>query len=209
MTDVAHPPAEPSDALLAWLRAQQADRQDGSGWYGGGGLWTFPEAARYAYQDGKGALRIKMPWWPGRDEKLTIRLVSLRTGETVEGDVPGGYRAPGFQPTGLPVPYKGCWHITGTLGATQVRLVVDVKPFRPPNPKRTPERRTPTGIPQVVGAVGAAVDRITGFGEPTRRGLGQASSGDPGQPDSRRSKMAFSAARGAGSVPASSGISRT
>lgn len=44
--------------------------------------------------------------------------------------------------------------------------------------------------------------------EPARR-LGQASLGDSGQPDSRRSKMAFSAARGSGSVPASPGISRT
>lgn len=38
---------------------------------------------------------------------------------------------------------------------------------------------------------------------------GQGFPGDRGQPDSSRSKMAFIAARGSGSVPASSGISST
>ncbi|MFD0890117.1 hypothetical protein ACFQ08_36710, partial [Streptosporangium algeriense] len=130
VTEVAERPGRPPATLLAWLDSQGV--KDPAGWYGAGDLWTFPEATRYAFPQDGGGLRIKMPWWRGRDERLTLRLVSLRTGETVEGDVPGGYHAPGFQPTGLPVPYPGCWHITGALGTTRIRLVVDVKPFRNP-----------------------------------------------------------------------------
>ncbi|MFF0576509.1 hypothetical protein [Streptosporangium saharense] len=130
VTNVADRPERPSAPLLAWLDTQ--GEKDSAGWYGTGDLWTFPEATRYASPQGEGGLRIKMPWWRGRDEKLTLRLVSLRTGESVEGSVPDGYYAPGFQPTGMLLPYAGCWQITGTLGATRLRLVVDVTPFRAP-----------------------------------------------------------------------------
>ncbi len=126
VTRPADRPVEPPGALVRWLEGE-GTADEAAEWYGGGGLWVLPAQARQAYprpEDGKWG--IKLPWWRDRDERLEIRAVSLDTGETVVGDVPEGYSVPGLQVSGFDFPRLGCWHITGTLGATQVRFVTKV-----------------------------------------------------------------------------------
>ncbi|GGS79819.1 hypothetical protein GCM10010156_43250 [Planobispora rosea] len=125
VTRPAESPSEPPPALREWLRSEGADSQ---GWFGGGDLWALPATARHGYPDGRGKWSLKIPWWRGHDEPLRIRAVSLKTGKTVDGHAPRGYAAPGFQAGGVDLPHLGCWRITGELGPTRVRFVVDVVP---------------------------------------------------------------------------------
>ncbi len=113
------------------MRARNSDPAD---WYGGGGLWVLLDTARYAYPQPDGKLGVKVPWWRVLDGPLTVDAVSPETGETVRGEVPGGYTVPGFQASGLVLPHLGCWHVTATLVATRVRYVVKV--IRNPAPPK-------------------------------------------------------------------------
>ncbi|GAA3080053.1 hypothetical protein [Streptosporangium carneum] len=117
-------PAQPSDEMRRKLQAMGGDP---AAWYGEKGLWVVLETSRFAYAAKEGEeAHIKMPWWRERDEQLTFQATSLQTGETVVGDVPGGYAAPGFQASGVDLPHLGCWRVTGALGATRVSFVLDV-----------------------------------------------------------------------------------
>ncbi|MEV8630042.1 hypothetical protein AB0395_00155 [Streptosporangium sp. NPDC051023] len=106
----------------AQLKAEQLNPDE---WYGGGGLWTLPDTATLGYARPNGKVTLKMVWWRDQDGMLTINAISPKTGETVKGEIPGLYPAPGLQPVALALPHLGCWHITASLGATSVRLVVD------------------------------------------------------------------------------------
>jgi hypothetical protein len=41
-------------------------------------------------------------------------------------DVPAGYGAEGFQPTGLTFPTTGCWQVVGSVGDASLEFVVRV-----------------------------------------------------------------------------------
>lgn len=111
-------------------------RQAFFGWgasYGNGELWVgglWPHgviAASPGLVDRHGRVGMKFGWWrevPGR-----LRIIGRRLDAPAPrllADVPPGYGATGFQPSGLIFPTEGCWEVTGTVGHTSLSFVTFV-----------------------------------------------------------------------------------
>jgi hypothetical protein len=101
--------------------------------HGNGKLWTvlWPEGVvrpdpSWVQQDS--SIRIKFPWWRGVEGALAISGRRL-DGEArpLEAEIPGGYGSIGFQATSLVFAAPGCWSVTGRVGGTSLRFVVDVR----------------------------------------------------------------------------------
>jgi hypothetical protein len=103
------------------------------GWYGNSALWigvpaggVLPAERPYGtpWPDEWGT---KFPWWRTIAGKLTItarRLDGPSAG--FHAEVPEGYGATGFVPSGLIWPSPGCWRVTGTVAGQSLTFVTQV-----------------------------------------------------------------------------------
>jgi hypothetical protein len=97
--------------------------------HGNGRMWTamWPHnvlIASGSYILRNGSVGTKWGWWRSTPGRLVI------TGRRLDGDappleagVPSGYGQMGFQPSGIVFPTEGCWEVTGSVGAVQLRFV--------------------------------------------------------------------------------------
>ncbi|MER5623964.1 hypothetical protein ABT061_23300 [Streptosporangium sp. NPDC002544] len=121
VTRPADRPAPPPPEAIRW-------NSGNDGLYGGGGLWVaLPTSDSRAVRWPDGKHHLKMGWWRAFDGRLKLGATSLRTGETVTEELSSGYGTRGFQASTVGFPHPGCWLVTGSLGATEVNFVVDVK----------------------------------------------------------------------------------
>ena len=111
-------------------------RQQLFGWgssFGNGKLWVgglWPRgviAAGAGFVDRLGRVGMKFGWWRKVAGRLHI------TGRRLDGpapplraDVPAGYGATGFQPSGVTFPTEGCWEVTGTVRGTSLTFLTFV-----------------------------------------------------------------------------------
>jgi hypothetical protein len=100
----------------------------GLGWYGNDALWvSLPaEGILPAVRSADGeALETKFPWWRVHPGRLRIRIAAVGgVAEVLPGEVPSGYGAQGFTPSGLTFTRSGCWRVTGALGPSHLRFTV-------------------------------------------------------------------------------------
>jgi len=103
------------------------------GWYGNAALWVGvptggvlsamrPYGTPWPHEWG-----TKFPWWRVLAGKLTItarRLDGPSAG--FHAEVPDGYGATGFVPSGLIWPAPGCWQVTGTVAGRSLTFVTRV-----------------------------------------------------------------------------------
>jgi hypothetical protein len=74
-----------------------------------------------------GSISAKLGWWRGvagtlviTGHRIDVPAVALRS------DVPDGYGARGFQPSGLTFPTVGCWRVLGRVRSSKLTFVVRV-----------------------------------------------------------------------------------
>lgn len=86
-------------------------------WYGNDALWVgLPSTGVLPAYPAPQGLLTKFPWWRALPGRLTIEAQRLDGPAGVfTADVPEGYGALGFQPTGLTWSVAGCWRLTGTV----------------------------------------------------------------------------------------------
>jgi hypothetical protein len=139
-------PASRADARSSPLKACPVTRPDGSAPFKRKGfnygnrwlgvvLWPkgvlvagpLPDGGSYAVINPEGSIYAKQGWWREVEGRLRVR------GERLDGaapplrvDVPEGYAATGFQPTGLTFQTAGCWRIVGRVGDAELAFVVRV-----------------------------------------------------------------------------------
>ena len=111
-------------------------RQAFFGWgasYGNGGLWVgglWPHGVIVAspgFVDRHGRVGMKFGWW--REVPGHLRITGRRLDAPAPrllANIPSGYGATGFQPSGLIFPTEGCWEVTGTVGQTSLSFVTFV-----------------------------------------------------------------------------------
>jgi hypothetical protein len=111
-------------------------RQQFFGWgssFGNGKLWVgglWPHgviAASAGFVDRRGRVGMKFGWWrkvPGRLHITGRRLDA--PAPPLQADVPAGYGAAGFQPSGVTFPTEGCWEVTGTVHQVSLTFVTFV-----------------------------------------------------------------------------------
>jgi hypothetical protein len=111
-------------------------RQQFFGWgssFGNGKLWVgglWPHgviAASAGFVDRRGRVGMKFGWWrkvPGRLHITGRRLDA--PAPPLRADVPAGYGAAGFQPSGVTFPTEGCWEVTGTVHRASLTFVTFV-----------------------------------------------------------------------------------
>jgi hypothetical protein len=97
--------------------------------HGNGKLWTvlWPHNVVIATEDvveKDGSIGMKWPWWRGMEGKLAI------SGHRLDGNapllraqIPSGYGASGFLPSGIYFPTEGCWEVTGAVGTAKLTFV--------------------------------------------------------------------------------------
>lgn len=111
-------PSDPPAVAVGWNKTPD-------NLYGAGGLWVaLPDWP--ASRDADGTYRLKFGWYRENEGRLSLRAKSMESGEHITVEVEDGYGNRGFQPTVLPLTRTGCWLVTGRLGATEVRFVMDV-----------------------------------------------------------------------------------
>jgi hypothetical protein len=103
---------------------------DGLRWYGDAAVWVLLPVSGALGTDSQQQRPwySKVPWWRTVPGVLTIRAQPV--GGRVAGfraDVPSGYNAAGFQPSGLYWPRLGCWQVTGTIAGQTLTFIVWVK----------------------------------------------------------------------------------
>jgi hypothetical protein len=79
-----------------------------------------------------GSISAKLGWWrglPGGKLEISGRRLDAAAAP-LRANVPDGYGALGFQPSGLVFPTTGCWRITGTVGRAGLTFVVKVTKVR-------------------------------------------------------------------------------
>ena len=99
---------------------------DGTLWVGG--LWPHGViAAGPGFVDRHGRVGMKFGWWHDLRGRLHITGRRLdAVAPPVRTDVPTGYRATGFQSSGVTFPTEGCWAVTGTVGSDSLTFVTFV-----------------------------------------------------------------------------------
>jgi hypothetical protein len=97
--------------------------------HGNGKLWTvfWPHNVVIATQDvveKNGSIGIKWPWWRGMEGELAILGHRLDgNASRLRADIPSGYGASGFLPSGIYFPTEGCWEVTGAVGTAKLTFV--------------------------------------------------------------------------------------
>lgn len=87
----------------------------------------LPGGASWATIRPDGSIDAKLGWWRGVLGKLAIRGRRLdATAPPLRADVPEGYEATGFQPTGITFPTVGCWKVVGRVELASLTFVVKV-----------------------------------------------------------------------------------
>ena len=87
----------------------------------------LPSGGSYATVNDDGSIWLKLGWWRGVAGRLVITGRRLDApAPPLDADVPGGYGARGFVPSGLVFPTAGCWRVQGALGAARLSFVVKV-----------------------------------------------------------------------------------
>jgi hypothetical protein len=107
------------------------------GWYGNDALWIAVPAggvlpAEHPYGTAwPSEWGTKFPWWRVTPGQLTISARRL-DGPSAEfhAEVPSGYGARGFSPSGLIWPSPGCWQVTGTVAGRSLTFVTRVEIVR-------------------------------------------------------------------------------
>lgn len=129
---------------------------EGSDWdktplsHGNGTLWVvlWPGGKiliRPQQIDQDGYLVMKIPWYRGVAGKLIIEGRRLDApAPPLLAVIPEGYRAAGFQPSGIGFAIEGCWEVTGRVGDASLTFVTMVSklPFEPLWGKWFPEGLT-------------------------------------------------------------------
>jgi hypothetical protein len=88
----------------------------------------LPDGGSYATIERDGSIWAKVGWWRGIAGTLHISGRRLdRPAPPLRADVPDGYGARGFVPSGLTFPTVGCWRVTGRAGAGRLAFVVKVE----------------------------------------------------------------------------------
>jgi len=93
-----------------------------------GGLWPRGViAASAGFVDRLGRVGMRFGWW--RTVRGRLHLTGRRLdapAPPLRADVPAGYGATGFQPSGLTFPAEGCWKVTGTVHRASLTFVTFV-----------------------------------------------------------------------------------
>jgi hypothetical protein len=97
--------------------------------HGNGKLWTvfWAHNVVIATQDvveKNGSIGIKWPWWRGMEGELAILGHRLDgNASRLRADIPSGYGASGFLPSGIYFPTEGCWEVAGAVGTAKLTFV--------------------------------------------------------------------------------------
>jgi hypothetical protein len=93
---------------------------------------VLPDSGAFAVINPDGSVSAKLGWWRGLPHKLVIRGHRLDASALpLRADVPDGYGAVGFQPSGVTFPTVGCWRVVGKLGSASLTFVVKVTKLKP------------------------------------------------------------------------------
>lgn len=87
----------------------------------------LPDGGAMAIINSDGSISAKLGWWRGVPGMLAITGRRLdASAARLRADVPRGYGAWGFQPSGLTFPTIGCWRVDGRVGRASLTFVVKV-----------------------------------------------------------------------------------
>ena len=91
-------------------------------------LWWTRSAIDSSSARPDGSVALKLPWWRGvpGDLSITGRRLDAPAPPLVASAAADGYPQTGFLPSGLLFATRGCWEVTGTLGATAVTFVLRI-----------------------------------------------------------------------------------